>query len=306
MGSPTGSAADSNRRLGRTTLRRLTALRRVLVLVIAVALVLVGLGFPGADSADAAPHGADASEARGQGLFGKQVPGIDAQVPLKSAHAGKSIDDGEWDHEESDHCGGLSLAPGEVLWHFVLGPLRGATDAATALESYEWGISGLNPSEAELRSGLRGANADWYVVNTHSTAPNDLVAFTDGGKERKGSKGSLSTFRTELRVSSTCRSPERSPVGFVEIGKVEAGAYAPSVPGMYTIQYSGGGLTGSVEVVGGSSVLVELPVGTYVLSELDTPVNATVAFSVNPVTVVEGGPSAAVGVTVTNSFDTPG
>jgi len=94
--------------------------------------------------------------------------------------------------------------------------------------------------------------------------------------------------------------------GFVEIGKVEAGAYAPSVPGMYTIQYSGGGLTGSVEVVGGSSVLVELPVGTYVLSELDTPVNATVAFSVNPVTVVEGGPSAAVGVTVTNSFDTPG
>ena len=96
-----------------------------------------------------------------------------------------------------------------------------------------------------------------------------------------------------------------SPVGYVEIGKVEAGAYAPAVAGTYTIQYSGV-VTGTVEVVGGSSVLVALPPGTYVLTELDPPVNATVSISPNPVTVVEGDPSAAVGVTVTNSFDSPG
>ena len=86
---------------------------------------------------------------------------------------------------------------------------------------------------------------------------------------------------------------------------MEAGAYAPAVAGTYTIQYSGV-VTGTVEVVGGSSVLVALPPGTYVLTSLDPPVNATVSISPNPVTVVvEGHPSAAVGVTVTNSFDSP-
>jgi len=229
--------------------------------------------------------------------------GVDAQIPLTAAQAGRSLQDASWDHLDSESCGASALAPGLVLWHFVLVPLSNATDARTVLESDQWGISDLSPSEAADGSGIQGANADWYVVNSELSAPTDLVAMTDGAVT--GGRRAPDKIGTKLVVGSTCRVVDPAPVGYVQIEVVEAGADAPSVPGSYTIRYESSSRVGTVEVAGGASEVVALVPDTYVLTEVDPPPNAAVSFDVNPVVVAAGDPSAAGPETVTNNFTSP-
>ena len=159
--------------------------------MVAAALLLVGSGLPVTKNADAAPPTETALDTTGHGRFGKPGQGVDPRVPLKSAQAGKSIDDGEWEHEESERCRRAVAGTRAGALALCARPAFGCNGwVPTALESDELGHqrSG-NASEAHRPNDLKGANADWYVVNSVSTAPSDLVAITDGGVERKGSRG---------------------------------------------------------------------------------------------------------------------
>lgn len=92
--------------------------------------------------------------------------------------------------------------------------------------------------------------------------------------------------------------------GYLEIVKVEKGGHAPDTPGTYTIAWDGpGDADGQVDVTAGTTAVVgPLPLGDYVLSEVDPPEGVAVTIAPNPVTVIAGDAAAAAQVTVTNRF----
>ncbi len=142
--------------------------------------------------------------------------GVVADIPLKATHVGGHFTTFQIDCAEI-------LEPGEVLWHFVLGPLAGATNAGTTLASPSWGISGLHPEDT-VGGGLQGANADWFVLNTFTTAPSDLVATTDGAQTQ-----------TDLRVSHTCSGEPVTETGSLEVLKVVDGYGSPDPGATFTV-----------------------------------------------------------------------
>ncbi len=207
---------------------------------------------------------------------------ISAPVPLKSVHAGVSIYDPEWPHNDS--CSGIVVPAGQVLYQFVGSSLEGATIAGTTLTSATWGVS-------QHPTTISGGSARWLVTTSFTSTPLDMYFTTDGTTSRT----------SELRVGFSC-SGAVATTGSLTIAKAVAGFGIPSNPGPFTIAYdNGAGNSGSVSVVAGSSQTVSgLPPGTYTISEPNAPAGVDVSFApAASVTVTAGNTTS---VTVTNTY----
>jgi Domain of unknown function (DUF5979) len=259
----------------------------------------------------AAPPAAVHPAAPGAAPVAPEGVGIVAVVPLKDVHAGVSIDDGLWPHNGPE-CEGVVLEPGQILWHFVLGPLSGATNAGTTLNSAQWGIVALHPDDTP-GGGLQGTNADWIVINTFDTTPTDMTATTDGAVETPNPNDPPGTLQTELRVSHSCGAPLEE-VGSLDVVKVVAGSGQPDPGATFTVDVdcdddafdttlvfdADGNLTS------GTSPITGIPVGTQcTVTETGDGGADAVTYNpggANPPTVTIVG-NQTVTVTVTNTFN---
>jgi Domain of unknown function (DUF5979) len=231
-------------------------------------------------------------------------------VPLKAAHAGVSIDDAPWPHNGPE-CEGVVLEPGQVLWHFVLGPLSGATNAGTTLNSAQWSIAGLHPEDTP-GGGLQGGNADWFVINSFDTTPTDMTATTDGALETPNPNDPPGTLQTELRVSHSCGSGAPAE-GSLDVLKVVSGSGEPDPGATFTIAVDCDDdafdttlvFDASGNLTSGTSPITGIPVGTQ------CTVTETGNGGADGVTYTPGGASPptvtivgnqTVTVTVTNNF----
>lgn len=237
--------------------------------------------------------------------------GIVAVVPLKAPHAGVPADGGDWPHNGPE-CEGVVLEPGQVLWHFVLGPLSGATNAGTTLNSAQWSLAGLHPEDTP-GGGLQGANADWIVINSFDTSPTDLTATTDGALETNNPNDPPGTLQTELRISHTCGAGAPAE-GSLDVLKVVSGSGEPDPGATFTIEVdcdddafdttlvfdADGNLTS------GTSPITGIPVGTQcTVTETGDGGADGVTYNpggANPPTVTITQDGQTVTVTVTNNF----
>ena len=210
-------------------------------------------------------------------------------------------------------CAGVVLEPGQVLWHFVIGPLDGATNAGTTLASAAWGIAGLHPEDT-VGGGLQGGNADWFVINTITTAPSDLVATTDGAKTANNPPP---LYQTELRVSHTCIGEPVTETGSLEVLKVVDGYGSPAPGATFTVEVDCDvdafdqtlvfDATGTL--TSGTASQSDIPEGTQcTVTETSAGGADSVAYSPNGGTPADAptvtiGDGTTVTVTITNNFD---